>query len=157
RQGKISIARPARDGQGRPFWEDDDDRVQGIVMLRKGQESMPALRDVKAKIEELNEPGHLLPGVVVEPYYDRTSLINRTTETVHENLLLGMCLVSIILVMFLGNVRVALIVALNVPLALLFAFTVLFLRGKSANLLSIGAVDFGIIVDSTVILADSIY
>src|SRR5262249_50630359 len=78
-------------------------------------------------------------------------------DTVHENLLVGMALVSIILLMFLSNVRVAIIVAINIPLALLFAFGVLYLRGKSANLLSIGAVDFGIIVDSTVILVEAIY
>src|SRR5207249_7852044 len=86
-----------------------------------------------------------------------TDLINLTTETVHENLLVGLALVTAILLMFLSNVRVALIVAINIPLALLFAFGVLFLRGRSANLLSIGAVDFGIIVDSTVILVESIY
>src|SRR5262249_57057841 len=109
------------------------------------------------KIEELNQPGHLLPGVTIEQYYNRTDLINLTTETVHENLLVGLALVSMILLMFLSNVRVALIVAVNIPLALLFAFGVLFARGRSANLLSIGAVDFGIIVDSTLILVESIY
>ena len=80
-----------------------------------------------------------------------------TTETVHENLLVGMALVSMILLMFLNNIRSALIVAINIPLALLFAFGVLFVRGRSANLLSIGAVDFGIIVDSTVIMVENIY
>src|SRR5262249_52195733 len=114
--------------------------------------------DVEAKIKELNEtPGRLLPGVKIEPYYNRTRLIHRTTETVNENLLVGMILVTVILLMFLSNVRTALIVAINVPLALLFAFSTLFLRGKSANLLSIGAVDFGIIVDSTVIMVENIY
>src|SRR5262249_24424827 len=111
-----------------------------------------------AKIQELNEtPGRLLPGVQIEPYYNRSSLIGVTTETVRENLLVGLVLVTVILLMFLSNVRSALIVALNIPLALLFAFAVLFLRGKSANLLSIGAVDFGIIVDSTVILVENVY
>src|SRR5207244_5448922 len=106
----------------------------------------------------LNEtPGKLLPGVKIEPYYNRTDLINVTTETVRENLVVGLVLVSVILLMFLNNVRTALIVAINIPLALLFAFAVLFLRGKSANLLSIGAVDFGIIVDSTVIMVENIY
>src|SRR5439155_17706451 len=99
----------------------------------------------------------LLPGVKIEPYYNRTDLINVTTETVRENLVVGLVLVSVILLMFLNNVRTALIVAINIPLALLFAFAVLFLRGKSANLLSIGAVDFGIIVDSTVIMVENIY
>jgi cobalt-zinc-cadmium resistance protein CzcA len=157
RQGKVSLSRPKQDATGQTVWEDEDEKVQAIVLLRKGQESLPALRDVQAKIDELNQPGHLLPGVQIETYYNRTDLINLTTETVHENLLVGMMLVTAILLMFLSNVRVALIVAINIPLALLFAFGVLFLRGRSANLLSIGAVDFGIIVDSTVILVESIY
>src|SRR5262249_31746757 len=87
----------------------------------------------------------------------REDLVNITRETVRENLLMGMGLVTIILLMFLSNVRTALIVAINIPLALLFAFSVLYLRGKSANLLSIGAVDFGIIVDSSLIIAETIY
>ncbi len=145
------------DGWDDGRWSDEDDAVQGVVLLRKGQESMPALRDVMAKIDELNKPGHLLPGVKIVPYYNRTTLIDRTTETVYENLGLGVGLVAAILLMFLGNVRAAVIVAVNVPLALLFAFAVLFLRGKSANLLSIGAVDFGIIVDSSVIVVEGIY
>src|SRR5579864_2854335 len=138
---------------------DEDDKVQCIVLLRKGEETIPALKDVKAKVQELNDPasGRLLPGVEIEPYYDRTDLLNMTTETVTENLFLGILLVVVILLMFLGNVRTAFIVAINVPLALLFAFAVLYLRGKSANLLSIGAVDFGIIVDSSVIMVGNIY
>src|SRR5262245_56157482 len=85
------------------------------------------------------------------------ALLERTTHTVHETLLVGMVLVTMVLLMFLTNVRCAIIVAINIPLALLFAFSVLFLRGKSANLLSIGAVDFGIIVDSSVIIVENIY
>jgi cobalt-zinc-cadmium resistance protein CzcA len=138
---------------------DEDDKVQCIVLLRKGEETLPALKDVEAKVEELNDPasGRMLPGVEIEPYYDRTDLVQLTTETVTENLVVGMVLVTVILLMFLSNVRTALIVAINIPLALLFAFSVLFVRGKSANLLSIGAVDFGIIVDSSVIIAENIY
>ena len=138
---------------------DEDDKVQCIVLLRKNEETLPALKAVKAKVEELNDPrsGRMLPGVEIEPYYDRTDLINITTETVRENLVLGITLVTMILFMFLSNVRSALIVAINIPLALLFAFSVLFLRGESANLLSIGAVDFGIIVDSSVIMVENIY
>jgi cobalt-zinc-cadmium resistance protein CzcA len=138
---------------------DEDDKVQCIVLLRKGEETLPALKDVEAKVEQLNDPatGRMLPGVEIEPYYDRTDLLHITTETVTENLVTGMVLVTVILLMFLSNVRTALIVAINIPLALLFAFSVLFLRGKSANLLSIGAVDFGIIVDSSVIIAENIY
>jgi cobalt-zinc-cadmium resistance protein CzcA len=138
---------------------DEDDKVQCIVLLRKNEDTLPALKDVKKKVEELNDPasGRRLPGVEIEPYYDREDLIHVTTETVTENLLIGIGLVVMILFMFLSNVRTALIVALNIPLALLFAFSMLFLRGKSANLLSIGAVDFGIIVDSSVIMVENIY
>jgi heavy metal efflux system protein len=138
---------------------DEDDKVQCIVLLRKGEDTLPALKDVKAKVEELNKPesGRMLPKVEIEPYYDRTELIHVTTETVTENLVVGIVLVTVILLMFLNNVRTALIVAINIPLALLFAFSVLFLRGKSANLLSIGAVDFGIIVDSSVIMVENVY
>ncbi len=157
RLGRVSMSRRITDAKGRSNWQDDDDKVQGVVLLRKGQESMPALRDIEAKVRELNEPGHLPPGLKIEPYYDRTELIDLTTETVHENLFVGICLVSMILLMFLSNVRAAIIVAINIPLALLFAFGALYLRGRSANLLSIGAVDFGIIVDSTVIMVESIY
>src|SRR5207247_3678736 len=88
---------------------------------------------------------------------NRSELIGLTTETVRENLVVGLVLVSVILLMFLSNVRTALVVAINVPLALLFAFAVLYLRGRSANLLSIGAVDFGIIVDSSVIMVENLY
>jgi cobalt-zinc-cadmium resistance protein CzcA len=138
---------------------DEDDKVQCIVLLRKGEDTLPALKDVEAKVKELNDPasGRMLPGVQIEPYYDRTELIHVTTETVTENLVVGIVLVTLILLMFLSNVRTALIVAINIPLALLFAFAVLYLRGKSANLLSIGAVDFGIIVDSSVIMVENIY
>jgi cobalt-zinc-cadmium resistance protein CzcA len=166
RQGRVGISRPEEDADGRPVsnpdgtfrgWDDEDDVVQGLVLLRKGQESIPALKDTLARIEELNRPGHLLPGVKIVPFYNRTTLIDRTTDTVQENLLVGMGLVTAILLMFLGNVRAAVIVAINIPLALLFAFGVLYARGRSANLLSIGAVDFGIIVDSSVIIVESIY
>jgi cobalt-zinc-cadmium resistance protein CzcA len=165
RLGRVGITRPVRDGEGREVldakgervWELNDDVVQGVVLLRKGAESLPALYDLKAKVDELNSPGHVLPGVKIEPNHDRTELIGVTTETVQENLLLGLCLVAMILLLFLNNVRVALIVAINIPLALLFAVGTLYARGKSANLLSIGAVDFGIIVDSTVIVVESVY
>jgi cobalt-zinc-cadmium resistance protein CzcA len=138
---------------------DEDDKVQCIVLLRKNEDTKPALKDVKKKVAELNDPGsgRRLPGVEIEPYYDREDLIHVTTETVTENLLIGVGLVTLILFMFLSNVRTALIVAVNIPLALMFAFSMLFARGKSANLLSIGAVDFGIIVDSSVIMVENIY
>ena len=147
------------DGAGKLQWRDENDKVQCIVLLRKGEDSLPALKDVEKRVAELNDAdsGKMLPGVKIEPYYDRTELIHITTETVEENLIVGMALVSIILLMFLSNVRSAIIVAINIPLALLFAFALLFMRGKSANLLSIGAVDFGIIVDSSVIMVENIY
>ena len=165
RQGYSSISLPklGADGKrelgpdGTPLWEDRDDIVQGVVLLRKGQESLPALKDVLAKIEELNAGGKLPPGMKVVPYYNRGDLITRTTETVNENLVVGMALVSAILLVFLGNVRATIIVAINIPLALLFAFGVLYARHRSANLLSIGAIDFGIIVESSVVIVESIY
>jgi cobalt-zinc-cadmium resistance protein CzcA len=163
RFGKVSLSRPKRDGAGldekkERVWVDDDETVQGLVLLRKGAESLPALKLVKEKIDELNHtPGRLPPGVKIEPFYDRTDLINTTTETVHENLVVGLVLVTIILLMFLSNVRSALIIAINLPLALLFAFEMLYIRGQSANLLSIGAVDFGIVIDSTVIMVENVY
>ena len=111
---------------------DDDDKVQCIVLMRKNEDTLPALTDVEAKVKELNDPasGRLLPGVEIEPYYDRTELLNITTETVRENLLVGIGLVIVILFMFINNVRAALIVAINIPLALLFAFAMLFLRAN---------------------------
>jgi cobalt-zinc-cadmium resistance protein CzcA len=138
---------------------DEPDKVQCIVLLRKNEDTLPALKAVKKKVEELNAPesGRMLPGVTIEPYYDRDDLIHVTTETVTENLMVGIGLVTMILFMFLSNVRTAIIVAINIPLALLFAFTMLVVRSKSANLLSIGAVDFGIIVDSSVIMVENIY
>jgi cobalt-zinc-cadmium resistance protein CzcA len=138
---------------------DEPDVVECIVLLRKNEQTLPALKDVEAKVEQLNDPktGRMLPGVKIETYYNRRDLLGITTETVRENLLLGMGLVTAVLLMFLSNVRSALIVAINVPLALCFAFSVLYLRGMSANLLSIGAVDFGIIVDSSVIMVENIY
>ncbi|HEX3871355.1 MAG TPA: efflux RND transporter permease subunit, partial [Pirellulales bacterium] len=169
RQGQLGIRRfkterhgdeevEVLDKNGKRVPYDEDDNVQGIILLYKGQQSIPALKDVAAKIEELNtQPGRLLPGVQIEPFYNRETLIDITTETVHENLLMGIGLVTIVLLMFLNNVRAALIVAINIPLALMFAFAVLFIRNKSANLLSIGAVDFGIIVDSSVIMVENIY
>ncbi len=153
------LSSPIYNDTGELIGQDEADKVQCIVLLRKNEASLPALRDVEAKVKALNDPasGRMLPGVQIEPYYDRTDLIGVTTETVQENLFVGIILVTIILFMFLSNVRTALIVAINIPLALLFAFSMLFMRGKSANLLSIGAVDFGIIVDSSVIMVENIY
>ena len=165
RQGRISVSQPLLDESGRErlddhdqrVWQDSPDAVQGVVLLRKGEKSLPALADVKAKVDEINGGGKLLPGVKIEVFDDRTNLIRRTTETVNENLLVGMILVTGVLLIFLNHVPSALIVAINIPLALLFAFALLYFRGRSANLLSLGAVDFGIIVDSSVIMVECIY
>jgi cobalt-zinc-cadmium resistance protein CzcA len=170
RLGRVSLSKPVdtndptaphvlSGGDRNRGWRDEPDKVQCIVLLRSGDQTIPAVQAVKEKVAELNDPanGRMLPGVQMEPYYDRDDLVHVTTETVEENLLLGMALVTVVLLMFLSNIRTALIVAINIPLALLFAFTVLFFRGKSANLLSIGAVDFGIIVDSSVIIVENIY
>jgi cobalt-zinc-cadmium resistance protein CzcA len=166
RLGKVGISRPrvdasgeeVRDQYGNVVWNDEDDKIQGIVMMRKNEPTLKALDNVNKKVDEFNKtPGALLPGVQLQRHFDLTGLLDVTTETVRENLILGMSLVTIVLFMFLTNVRSALIVAINVPLALLFAFSVLYFRGKSANLLSIGAVDFGIIVDSSVIMVENIY
>jgi cobalt-zinc-cadmium resistance protein CzcA len=165
RLGRVSLThrrtdadgKELRDAHGEEQWDDHEDVVQGIVLLRKNEDSLPALHDLEAKVKELNKPAQLVPGVRIRTYYDRTELIGITTETVRENLVVGMALVTVILLMFLSNIRSALIVAINIPLALLFAFSVLYARGKSANLLSIGAVDFGIIVDSSVIMVENIY
>ena len=155
RLGRVSLDR-AMDAEGK-VWRRENEKVQGIVLMRKNEQSLPSLEGVKAKVEELNQPGRLLPGVTLEKYYDREELVHVTTHTVTHNLIVGMVLVSLILLMFLNNVKSALIVTVNIPLALLFAFSTLYLRGKSANLLSIGAVDFGIIVDSAVIMVENIY
>ena len=131
-----------------------------IVLLRKGEATLPALKDIEAKVKELNDPasGRMLPGVEIVPYYDRTRADQHDDpHGGREPADRAWAWSFVILLMFLGNVRTAVIVAINIPLALLFAFSVLYLRGKSANLLSIGAVDFGIIVDSSVIIAENIY
>ncbi len=136
---------------------DEDDVVEGIVLMRKYEKSLPTSEAVQKKIDELNR-GKLLPrGMRLVPFNRRTELVHITTHNVLHNLLVGMSLVILILFIFLGDVASAGIVATVIPLALLFSITVLYALGKSANLLSIGAVDFGIIVDSSVIIVENIY
>ena len=137
--------------------DNDNDIVQGIVLMHRGEKSLPTLRAVKAEVERINSDGVLPPGVFVRPIYDRTQLINVTTHTVLENMALGIVLIFLVQWVFLGNLRSALIVATTIPFALLFAVTVLVLRGQSANLLSVGAIDFGLVVDATVIMMENIY
>jgi cobalt-zinc-cadmium resistance protein CzcA len=134
---------------------DNDDVVSGIVLLRKGANADEALRGVEAKVKELNER-ILPPGVKVVPFIDRSDLVHFTTHTVLHNLTEGIILVVIVLFLFLGNVRGALIVALTIPFSLLFAATCLNLKGIPANLLSLGALDFGMVVDGAVVMVENI-
>ncbi|HUK00393.1 MAG TPA: CusA/CzcA family heavy metal efflux RND transporter [Stellaceae bacterium] len=137
--------------------DNDDDIVQGIVLMRRGAESLPTIRTVEAEVEKINHSGILPPGVHIQKIYDRTELINVTTRTVLHNMVLGMILIFFVQWAFLGNLRSAIIVATTIPFALFFAITILVLRGESANLLSVGAIDFGLVVDATVILVENIY
>jgi heavy metal efflux system protein len=137
--------------------DDDPDVVQGIVLMRYGAETPHTLEGVHAKLEHIREYHLLPPGMDLEPYYDRGALVKLTTHTVLENLLVGMGLVVVVLLLFLGHTRAALITALNIPIALLIAFIGLVTTGTSANLISLGAVDFGIVIDSTVIMMENIF
>jgi len=135
----------------------DDDIVQGIVLMRRGAKSIPTIRGVEAEVDKINASGILPPGVRVERIYDRSDLINVTTRTVLQNMLMGVLLIFIIQWTFLGNLRSALIVAATIPFALSFAIGLLVLTGESANLLSVGAIDFGLIVDASVIMVENIF
>jgi cobalt-zinc-cadmium resistance protein CzcA len=134
---------------------DNDDVVSGIVLLRKGADADSTLKGIHAKVEAMND--HILPaGVKIVPFLDRSDLVHFTTETVLHNLRDGILLVVIILFLFLGNVRGAIIVALTIPFALLFAASCLSLKGIPANLLSLGALDFGMVVDGAVVMVENI-
>src|ERR1700730_2082375 len=134
---------------------DNDDVVSGIVLLRKGANADEALAGIHAKVKELNDR-ILPPGIRVVPFVDRSDLVHYTTHTVLHNLTEGMILVVVILFLFLGNVRGAIIVALTIPFALLFAATCLTVKGIPANLLSLGALDFGMLVDGSVVIIENI-
>jgi len=134
---------------------DNDDVVSGIVLLRKGATGETALADIHKKVQELND--HILPpGVKIVPFLDRSDLVHYTTHTVLHNLTEGMILVSVILLLFLGNIRGAFIVAATIPFALLFAAICLNLMHIPANLLSLGALDFGVIVEGAIVLIENI-
>src|SRR5215469_5007884 len=135
----------------------DDDIVQGIVLMRRGEQSMPTIRAVEDEVRNIDNSGILPPGVIIKPIYDRTDLINVTTRTVLENMLVGMMLIFLIQWLFLGDLRSAAIASATIPFALLFAVTILMLRGESANLLSVGAIDFGLVVDATVIMVENVF
>jgi cobalt-zinc-cadmium resistance protein CzcA len=134
----------------------NDDSVEGVILMLRGEQTQNVLKGVEAKTKELNE--HILPpDVKVHAYYDRSDLVRLTTDTVEANLLRGMILVLIVLIFFLVSARAAVIVALTIPLALLFSFIFLHATGVAANLLSIGAIDFGIIIDGTLVMVENIY
>jgi cobalt-zinc-cadmium resistance protein CzcA len=135
----------------------DDEVVQGIVLMRYGEETDATLKGVRERLKYIQESHILPPGMEIVPYYDRGALVRLTTHTVLENLLIGMGLVTLVLLLFLGNVRAALITALNIPLSLLVAFIGMVALGTPANLISLGAVDFGIVVDSTVIMMENLF
>ena len=137
--------------------DDEDDIVQGIVLMRRSQQSLPTIRRVEAEVEKINSLEILPPGVRIERIYDRSDLIRVTTETVLHNLVFGIVLVFFVQWIFLGDLRSATIVAATIPFALFFAIGILVLRGESANLLSVGAIDFGLIVDASVIMVENIY
>jgi cobalt-zinc-cadmium resistance protein CzcA len=134
----------------------NDDAVEGVIMMLRGEQTQNVLKGVEEKTKELNE--HILPpDVKVRPFYDRSDLVALTIDTVEKNMLLGMTLVLVVLIFFLVSLRAAVIVALTIPLALLFSFIFLHARGVAANLLSIGAIDFGIIIDGTLVMVENIY
>jgi cobalt-zinc-cadmium resistance protein CzcA len=137
--------------------DEQDDIVQGIVLMRRGQQSLPTIRRVEAEVEKINTSGILPPGVRIDRIYDRSDLIRLTTHTVLFNLVFGMVLVFCVQWIFLGDLRSALIVSSTIPFALFFAMAMLVLRGESANLLSVGAIDFGLIVDASVIMVENIF
>jgi cobalt-zinc-cadmium resistance protein CzcA len=134
-----------------------DDIVQGIVLMRRGAQSIPTIKRVEAEVDKVNSSGILPPGVRIERIYDRSDLIHVTTRTVLHNMAMGIVLIFLLQWAFLGNLRTAVIVAMTIPFALSFAIGLMVLRGESANLLSVGAIDFGLVVDATVIMVENIY
>jgi Cu/Ag efflux pump CusA len=133
------------------------DVVQGIVLMRYGSETKPTLEGIHDKVDYIRKNHILPPGMEIKPYYDRGELVELTTHTVMENVGVGIALVALVLLLFLGHFRAALITAVTIPLALLGAFSGLVFSHTSANLISIGAVDFGIVVDSSVIMMENIF
>src|SRR5580765_6148571 len=153
--GKVSEGSQPR--LGRVGRNKDNDIVLGIVLLQKEEKSLPALKALKEKIAALNTGSLLPPGMHISTIYDRTKLIDRTTHTVREVIITGLVLVTLVLLSMLGDLRITFIAAVTIPFAVLFAFGMMVLTGRSANLISIGAIDFGILVDSSIIVLESIY
>jgi cobalt-zinc-cadmium resistance protein CzcA len=137
--------------------DDDDDIVQGIVLMRRGEQTTPTIHRVEAEMDEINNSGILPADVRLERIYDRSGLIGLTTKKVVRNLILGVCLVFAVQWLFLGDLRSAIVVSATIPFALSFAIVILTFMGESANLLSVGAIDFGLVVVATVILVENIF
>src|ERR1700741_1650227 len=137
--------------------DDADDIVQGIVLMRRGEQSSPTIARGEKLVNQINNSSILPPGVKIERIYDRKDLIYITTHTVLHNMVVGILLIVLLQWIFLGDLRSALIVGATIPFALFFAVIILVLRGESANLLSVGAIDFGLIVDATVIMVEAIF
>ena len=137
--------------------DENDDIVQGIVLMRRGEQSMPTIERVHQEVQRINSAGILPPGVQIERIYDRKELIDITTRTVLHNMVFGIGLIFLLQWVFIGNLRSAIIVGATIPFALAFAVGILVIRGESANLLSVGAIDFGLIVDATVIMVETIF
>src|SRR5437870_1289216 len=152
--GKVSVGYRVR--LGKVGIDDRDDVVEGVVLLQRGYKALSVLERVQQKVQDLNT-WKLPKGVQVKTFYDRIVLIHTTIETVTDIVISGIALVFVVLFVFLGHFRTAVIVALTVPMALLFTFCMMVLVGESANLISLGAIDFGIIVDATLIMVESIF
>ncbi len=135
----------------------EGDVVQGVVLMRYGGRTRPTLEGVHARLEEIRRRKTLPPGMEIEPIYDRGALVALTTRTVMENVLVGIALVTLVLAFFLGSARAALVTAVNIPLALCAAFAGMVATGTPANLISLGAVDFGIVVESTAIMVENVF
>jgi cobalt-zinc-cadmium resistance protein CzcA len=137
--------------------EGDDDVVLATVLMRRGEQTLPTIRGVQQEVARINAGGVLPPGVKIVPLYDREDLVRITTRTVTKNIIEGVLLILLVQYLFLGDFRGALVVAATVPFAFLFAILLMLARGESANLLSLGALDFGLLVDATVIMVENIY
>jgi cobalt-zinc-cadmium resistance protein CzcA len=152
--GEVAIGNAPRLGEF--GFNKTDDAVEGVIMMRRGEQTQEVLKGVEAKTKQLNEQ-ILPPDVRVRAYYDRSDLVELTITTVEHNMLFGMALVLLVLMAFLVSMRAAVIVALTIPLSLLFSFIFLHARGIPANLLSIGAIDFGILIDGTLVMVENIF
>ena len=146
--------RPRLGAAGR---DNESDVVEGIVLMRRGEKTIDVIQGIEAEVNAINNSDLLPKGVRIQPFYSRRDLINVTTNTVLHNLVFGILLVFLIQYVFLGDLRSAIIVSATIPVALFFSAMIMVLRGDSANLLSVGAIDFGIIVDSTVIMVENIF